>query len=110
MPMKRSLQELLTVDEPAWPQVENWVSESRIPVELLVPDEQQQQRALLETQVTLRSPMGAVVYHSGGAVNRSSVAATPWVRLSETSSLVSYLESSAFRYCRRAVVGILAYG
>lgn len=66
MPVKYSLQGLLTADEPAWPQVESWVRESRIPVAVLPPDEQQRRQALLETQVTLRSPMGAVVYHTGG--------------------------------------------
>ena len=65
-PMTRTLQELLTVDEPAWPQVERWLKDSRIPVEVLRPNEQEAQQALLETQVTLRSPMGAVVYHTGG--------------------------------------------
>jgi len=66
MPVKRTLQELLAVDEPAWPQVERWVKESLNLVEVLPPDEKQRQQALLDTQVTIRSPMGAIVYHTGG--------------------------------------------
>ncbi len=54
------------MDEPAWPQVESWLKASCYPVEVLPPDEQRRQEALLETQVTVRSPMGAVVYHTGG--------------------------------------------
>lgn len=35
-------------------------------MEVLPADETRRDEALLETQVTLRSPMGAVVYHTGG--------------------------------------------
>jgi len=66
MPVKHTLQELLAVDEPAWPQVERWVKYSGSPIEVLPPEEQQRQQALLDTQVTVRSPMGAIVYYTGG--------------------------------------------
>jgi hypothetical protein len=66
MAEKRSLQELLTTDEPAWPQVQNWARAATNTVEVLPPDEDQRHQALVEMQVTTRSPMGAIVHHTGG--------------------------------------------
>jgi hypothetical protein len=74
--MTNSLQELLATDEPALPQVMALVIGSQIPVEVLPPDEQERARALLETQVTVRSPIGAVVYHTGGILIDSG-----WLRI-----------------------------
>jgi hypothetical protein len=65
-PPKRSLQELLEVREPAWPQVESWIKAASNVVEVLPPDLKRRDQALVDTQVTTRSPMGAIVYHSGG--------------------------------------------
>ena len=62
----RSLHELFAAGEPAWPVVHEWILTAKNPVEILVPVEAQREQALLETQVTLRSPMGAIVYHTGG--------------------------------------------
>jgi len=63
----KTLQELINRAEPAWPLVRQWVSEATNPVELLPPPEDSvREKALLETQVTTHSPMGAIIYESGG--------------------------------------------
>ncbi|HET7258709.1 MAG TPA: DUF2625 domain-containing protein [Candidatus Acidoferrum sp.] len=63
---KRSIEELLATEEPAWPMVQQWIQAAHNSVEVLPADEAAGREALLEAQVTLRSPMGAVVYHTGG--------------------------------------------
>jgi hypothetical protein len=63
--MTRSLSELVNADDPAWPMVQEWIAGARNKVEMLSPAPDAGE-ALHETQVTLRSPMGAVIYHTGG--------------------------------------------
>jgi hypothetical protein len=62
----RTLQELLNVDEPAWPLVQSWLREAINPLEALPPSDPARGEALVATQVTTRSPMGAVIYETGG--------------------------------------------
>jgi hypothetical protein len=62
----RPLHELLEVDDPAWPKVQSWIVEAANSVEVLPPENVHRTQALLEAQVTTRSPMGAIVYHTGG--------------------------------------------
>jgi Protein of unknown function DUF2625 len=62
----RSLNELLNRDEPAWPLVQSWIEEARNPVEVLPASEPGNGAALVATQVTTRSPMGAIIYETGG--------------------------------------------
>jgi hypothetical protein len=66
MAQRRSLEELLTTDEHAWPQVQSWIEAASNTIEVLPPDEDQRHQALVDTQVTTGSPMGGVVYHTGG--------------------------------------------
>jgi Protein of unknown function DUF2625 len=63
---KLTLQDLLTVDNPAWPSVQSSIQASVNSVEVLPPDESHREQSLLETQVSVRSSMGALVYHTGG--------------------------------------------
>lgn len=62
----RTLYELIDDNEPAWPLVEQWISEARIRVEVLPTLVARGEAALVATQVTTRSPMGAIAYHSAG--------------------------------------------
>jgi len=62
----RSLQELLQTDDPAWPMVQEWIAQAKNHVEVLPPSEAARSRALEEAQVTIRSPMGAIIYETGG--------------------------------------------
>jgi hypothetical protein len=63
---RRKLHELLNHEEPAWPLVQQWIADATNPVEALLPTEPARSDALLATQVTTRSPMGAIVYETGG--------------------------------------------
>ena len=61
----RSLAELTTTDEPAWPLVQSWIAAAP-EVQVLPADRAAAEKVLLALQVTLRSPMGAVAWHCGG--------------------------------------------
>jgi len=63
----KKLHELINRDDPGWPIVQQWTAEATNLVEVLPPpDAAARERALLDTQVTTRSPMGAIIYESGG--------------------------------------------
>jgi predicted hydrolase (HD superfamily) len=62
---RRPLSELLNTDDPAWPLVQQWIADANKPVEVL-PAPADAGAQLEAAQVTLRSPMGAIVYHTGG--------------------------------------------
>jgi hypothetical protein len=61
----RPLHELIDATDPALPLIMEWVKMEVRPVEVLPPSAGRED-ALLATQVTTRSPMGAVVYETGG--------------------------------------------
>ena len=63
----KQLHELIVRDDPAWPLVKQWIERATNHVEVLPPvDNATRERALRETQVTTRSPMGAVIFETGG--------------------------------------------
>lgn len=62
----RALDELVNVADPAWPTVQRWLSEARNVACVLPTDEVRRQRALHDAQITTRSPMGAIIYETGG--------------------------------------------
>jgi hypothetical protein len=61
----RPLTELTNTSEPAWPLVQQWIA-SAPHVEVLPADPAKADAALVQLQVTVRSPMGAVVHQTGG--------------------------------------------
>lgn len=63
--MWRTSAELVDDDDPAWPLVEAWVASATNRVEIL-PAANTSGDSLVAMQVTTRSPLGAVVYHTGG--------------------------------------------
>jgi hypothetical protein len=66
MPLK-TLDQLTNGTESAWPMVQQWIAAGTNPIEVLpTTNEAAREKSLLETQVTTRSPMGAVVYETGG--------------------------------------------
>jgi hypothetical protein len=65
--MMRTLEELIHNEDPALPLVAEWVRLAVRPVEVLPPSPARGD-ALVRTQVTTRSPMGAIVYETGGLV------------------------------------------
>lgn len=63
--MKKA-EELIDKADPGWPIVENWIKSAKNKVEVLPADALKAKEALYKTQVTTRSPMGAIVYMTGG--------------------------------------------
>lgn len=62
----KTLRELLDTDTPAWPMVRGWIAGARNAVEILPASDPARSTALEHAQVTTRSPMGAIVYETGG--------------------------------------------
>ena len=62
----RPLSELIDTDDPAWPEVQEWIAGATNEVEVLPVNEANRDSALHAIQVTTRSPMGAIVYETGG--------------------------------------------
>jgi hypothetical protein len=62
----RPLDQLINKTEPGWTLVQDWIGKAKNKVEILPVDTVKAKDALFKTQVTTRSPMGAIVYSSGG--------------------------------------------
>ena len=62
----RSLEELINQADPGWLLVKKWIDSARNKVEILSADTAKSNEALYRIQVTTRSPMGAIVYMTGG--------------------------------------------
>lgn len=63
----RTLPELIDHEDPAWLLVQRWTAEASVEVEILpISDANAGNIALLEVQVTTRSPMGAIAFNSAG--------------------------------------------
>jgi Protein of unknown function DUF2625 len=63
----RKLDELINRNDPGWPIVQEWIAAAKNHVEILPPsDNATREKALVNTQVTTRSPLGAVIYETGG--------------------------------------------
>ena len=63
--MKKA-EELIDKNDPGWTVVEDWIKTAKNKVEVLPVDAGKAKDALYKTQVTTRSPMGAIVYMTGG--------------------------------------------
>lgn len=66
VPTPRTLPELINTQEPAWELVSQWIREAKNKVQVLPKTPARADSALLAAQVTTRSPMGAIVYETGG--------------------------------------------
>ncbi|MCH5716896.1 DUF2625 domain-containing protein [Niabella hibiscisoli] len=62
----RTIEQLIDTTDPGWPLVKQWIGSAKNKVEVLPVDTTKAKVALYNTQVTTRSPMGAVVYMTGG--------------------------------------------
>lgn len=65
-PTMRPLAELINKTDPGWPLVQQWIDSATNKVEVLKADSTNAAEALWQTQVTTRSPMGAIIYSTGG--------------------------------------------
>ncbi len=63
----RPLSDLINTTEPAWVLIEDWKKNAKNQVEILpINSQKQADSALFYTQVTTRSPLGAVVHNTSG--------------------------------------------
>lgn len=62
----RTAEELINKAQPGWSNVKKWIDSAKNKVEILPVDTVKSKEALYNTQVTTRSPMGAIVYMTGG--------------------------------------------
>ncbi|WP_228099174.1 DUF2625 domain-containing protein [Pedobacter sp. MC2016-24] len=62
----KSFEELVNTDDPGWPLVSEWIKTAKNKIEVLPADAERAKKTLIATQVTTRSPMGAIIYSSGG--------------------------------------------
>ena len=72
----RALQELVNTDEPGWPIIKEWIDLAKNKVEILPCEQQRAENALINTQVTTRSLMGAIIYNTGGLLIDNG-----WIRI-----------------------------
>jgi hypothetical protein len=72
----RSLDELINKADPGWTVVKQWIASAKNKVEILSVDTTKANDALYKTQVTTRSPMGAVIYMTGGLLIDNG-----WIRI-----------------------------
>ncbi|MFE1951638.1 DUF2625 domain-containing protein [Streptomyces sp. NPDC059524] len=93
----RGIDELISVDDPAWPELEDLFAASAVPVEVLTADRSESRRCLLQMQVTARSVLGAMALNCGGLVLDDG-----WVRVfaggsgEDGGSLPSLAQVNAF--------------
>lgn len=62
----RTIEELRDVDDPAWPLIEEAISDADQPAEVIPGDHAAGEQSLLLLQVTTRSFLGALALHTGG--------------------------------------------
>lgn len=62
----RPLPSLINTEDPGWPLVQGWMAAAKNKVQVLPKTAGRADSALLAAQVTTRSPMGAVIYETGG--------------------------------------------
>jgi hypothetical protein len=72
----RLLSELIDTQDPGWPLVQSWIAAAETEVLVLPKTAARADAALLAAQVTTRSPMGAVIYETGGIL-----VANGWLRI-----------------------------
>ena len=62
----RPLTELINIQDPGWPLVQGWIAAAKNKVQVLPKSAARADSTLLAAQVTTRSPMGAIIYETGG--------------------------------------------
>ena len=72
----RTVDELIEKTDPAWPLVQQWINSAKNKIEVLSCDSLKARDVLYKTQVTTRSPMGAIIYSTGGLLIDNG-----WIRI-----------------------------
>ncbi len=93
----RPLDELINKEEAAWPLIQEWAKESTNKVEFLRKNTIKADSTLYYSQVTTRSPMGAIIYETGGILIDNG-----WLRIlgsgndKLTRSLIEWNKNKSF--------------
>ena len=72
----RPITELLDIENAAWTNVKPYINQAKNIVEILPADLEKSKEVLHKIQVTTRSPMGSIVYFSGGLLVENG-----WIRI-----------------------------
>lgn len=72
----RAVEELINKTEPGWTLIKQWIDSAKNKVEVLPCDTAKARIALYKSQVTTRSPMGAIIYSTGGLLIDNG-----WIRI-----------------------------
>lgn len=72
----KPLTDLINKEESGWELVSEWIKEATNSVEILPREQKSAELALYNTQVTTRSPMGAIIYETGGILIDNG-----WIRI-----------------------------
>jgi hypothetical protein len=72
----RPLSELINTKDPYWPTIRDSINKRTNAVEVLPKEGERADSALYQAQVTTRSPLGAVIYETGGILIDSG-----WIRI-----------------------------
>lgn len=62
----KTLKQLINTEDSGWVLVQEWIEQATNPVEILPRTLSRAEQELLSIQVTTRSPMGALIYETGG--------------------------------------------
>lgn len=89
----REIDELVNVDEPAWPELQETLGASSVPAQVLPVDVDEGRRCLLQMQVSARSVLGALALNTGGLLVDNG-----WVRVFGGGSVAD----GGFRAWRRS--------
>jgi hypothetical protein len=79
----RPAEELINREESGWKLVSDWISKAKNKVEILPADSMRAYDALFKCQVTTRSPMGAIIFNTGGLIIDDG-----WIRILGSGSAV----------------------
>lgn len=72
----KPVEDLLDLNDSGWKLVKEWIGTAKNKVEVLPADPKKAKDALYNTQVTTNSPMGAIVYRTGGIIVDNG-----WIRI-----------------------------
>jgi Protein of unknown function DUF2625 len=94
----KPLQELINKEDPGWPIVTGWIKEAKNKVEILPKTAARADSNLLYTQVTTRSPMGAVIYETGGIlIDNGWLRILGWVHQNWIEALQNGIKASRLK-------------
>lgn len=72
----RPIDDLINIEDPGWVIVKQWIDRAKNKVKILPADEKRAKNALYNIQVTTRSPMGSIIYMTGGLLVDNG-----WIRI-----------------------------